>query len=468
MSFKVHSLWLLCVVCASPALAEPTLYKLASPVSEIRFTVDAPLDSIPGRSRALKGEAHWDSVSGVGSGQFVVDLATFQTGIALRDRDLREEFFEVAQYPAATLTVERFVAQSLPQEGTAGRLEAFGKLALHGVERPVRFPVRVVSSALNGRNVLSVSGGFEVAFADYRIKRPTALFLKLGKRAEVNLSAVLLEVPGAAVPAGAPVAEADLSLLSIPIKADTLVVAKLPKQQIEHVHSAFLFAANTARGRGERLAHSPHLGGKGNGMSCVSCHSVSDERVGMVSRGNILPNRSLFDAAKRPALWQGLAPTPGKASSICAKLFMLRPEGLSGKQEAELTAFIKAISPDDAVAPLDYRVLALTRRAELPHPLSGNAHRGVALEAKFCGDCHAAGNMRPPLTRGLYEPEYLVQRVRWLPGHDARQMPPFYVDRLTDSDLRDIVTYLTGGETRKIFDRPKLSAANTSALGNGT
>jgi hypothetical protein len=61
--------------------------------------------------------------------------------------------------------------------------------------------------------------------------------------------------------------------------------------------------------------------------------------------------------------------------------------------------------------------------------------------------------VRPPLTPGLYEADDLVRRVRWLDGHDARQMAPITVDRLTDSELRDIVTWLAGQEAERVFER---------------
>ncbi|HYV49113.1 MAG TPA: cytochrome c, partial [Myxococcaceae bacterium] len=69
--------------------------------------------------------------------------------------------------------------------------------------------------------------------------------------------------------------------------------------------------------------------------------------------------------------------------------------------------------------------------------------------------CHGKGRVRPELTVGLYEPDYLVQRIRWLPGRDSRQMPPMYLDRLVDSDLRNIVTYLAGEQSERIFKRKR-------------
>ena len=100
------------------------------------------------------------------------------------------------------------------------------------------------------------------------------------------------------------------------------------------------------------------------------------------------------------------------------------------------------------------------RSSGLASSTGGDRELGAKLEKRFCEGCHAVGKVRPPLTPGLYEPDYLVQRVRWLPGHDAKQMPPIYVDRLTDSDLRHIVTYLAGDESKRIFDRKRAASAS--------
>ena len=72
--------------------------------------------------------------------------------------------------------------------------------------------------------------------------------------------------------------------------------------------------------------------------------------------------------------------------------------------------------------------------------------------------------MRPPLSVGLYEADYLVARVRWIAPHDAKQMPPVPLDRLTDSELRDIVTYLVGRPDERIFQRKRGAAPRTEAL----
>jgi mono/diheme cytochrome c family protein len=215
------------------------------------------------------------------------------------------------------------------------------------------------------------------------------------------------------------------------------------------------FAPSSAEARGEKLFADASVGGTGNALSCASCHGISDERGGLSPEpnGSIHPSHSLFDAAKRPAFWQGIEPTPGRAASLCTRLFLLNPTGLSEKQQSDLDAYLKALSPDEAVGALDYRELALTRRSELANPIGGDPKLGAKLQKRYCEPCHNKGSVRPPLTQGLYEPDYLVRRIRWLPGHDARQMPPIYAERLTDTDLRNIVTYLAGKQAKKIFDR---------------
>jgi polyisoprenoid-binding protein YceI len=435
-----------CVALTSIAEAEPMSYQISPQhPAFIKFTVDAPLDSIVGTTVGVTGSARFDEASGSGTAKVSVDLKTFRTGISLRDEDLRDRFFESTKYPAATLNVQRV-------SGTPGRQEIAGTLSLHGVERVIKIPATLRFGTLEDRPAVSVEAHFKVVFSDYEIQRPKALFLKLGESAIVDVQAVWVATeppkPEAAQTSEVKPLETPKPLFAkgafIPVVAAKVTKASRPK---------FRFASGTPEGRGERLMEDTTLGAERNSMTCASCHSSADERTGIKLAGQVKPSRSLFDVAKRPQLWQGLAKTPGKASALCVRLFLLNPKGLSPAQEHDIDAYLKAISPDDAVAALDYKALHLTRKSSLANPTKGDRKRGAELEKQFCEGCHAAGKLRPPLTPGLYEADYLVRRVRWLPGTDARQMPPIYVDRLTDTDLRNIITYLAGDESRRIFDR---------------
>jgi hypothetical protein len=57
---------------------------------------------------------------------------------------------------------------------------------------------------------------------------------------------------------------------------------------------------------------------------------------------------------------------------------------------------------------------------------------------------------------------------RWspLPLLLAKQMPPMPMDRLRDSELRDIVTYLVGSDRDRISRRKRAGAARTEQTGS--
>ena len=461
---KKRGVLVLLVTLPALASAAPALHNITKKGhADVRFTLDAPLDSIVGVTDAVSGSAHFDPETGaISGGRFTVDLGTFRTGISLRDEDLREEFFEVSKFPNAILEVQRIERKSegKPPLGQIEQGTAVATLLLHGVDRPVRIPVQFQAVQAGGRSVLHLKGAFKLILSEYNIKRPKVLFLKLGEVARVDVQATLIGPAPATTPPEAK--DAELSALLSPLiekRGGPIVVAQLRPQKAEVKKSKFHFPSDSLAGRGEHLLYDPKVGGAGNALTCATCHGVADERLGIEDQGLIRPNRTLFDSAKRPTLWQGIEPTPGKAASLCVRLFMFNQAGLSAKQEAEFDAYAKANSPDDAVPPLDYRVLALTRKTGLLRPTAGERALGAKLEKRFCGGCHGAGLIRPPLTPGLYEPDYLVTRVRWMPGHDARQMPPIYMDRLPDSELRHIVTYLAGDESKRIFARKRHAAA---------
>jgi polyisoprenoid-binding protein YceI/mono/diheme cytochrome c family protein len=457
------------LLLAPPAAA--STYRLSeSGNAEVRFTVDAPLDSIVGVSRAIRGSVTFDpDTLAFGPGEVTADSKTFQTGIGLRDEDLRDQFFEADRFPEIALSLQGLSRSSSLKLPPSGKLQTdiTAGLNIHGTNRTVTFPA-TLSRSSDG-NTIAVHASFPVVFADYGIKRPQRLFLKLGEIAQVDLRATFVlsgNSPSPAAPSESGVLSSVTPQPAPPPAARRFQRRALPKalaaQVREHVEH-FDYPFNTSAGRGERLMYDPSIGGSDSAATCAGCHGTTDERFGIVDEGFVHPDRTLFDAAHRGSYWQGFAKTPGKAASICAKMFMRKPEGLDEGKQADLTAYLDRISPDKTEPAIDYRVLALTRKSPLDQPVSGNPKNGRKLTQRFCEGCHAVGAERPPLTPGLYEADYLVQRVRHLQGTDAQQMPPIVIDRLTDSELRDIVTYLAGDPNDRIFDRHRRTAKEKSA-----
>ncbi len=455
----MRSLFALTLLLGLGAWGETRVWTLQKPSARAAFTVEAPLDAIHGASTGLSGtltfsEEAWAS----GVGRIRIDLTGFTTGLSLRDEDLRDQFFQVDKFPDATLIltgIERVTVTALTLD-TDAQADAVGTLSLHGQTRPVRLPITVRLSETNGQRDLLVRGSFAVTMADYGISRPARLFLKLGTVAQVSFEAsfraaglssvskaVAAVAPGPSTAAAKSAALAPLSL-NVVVARRTKPASRAPPWD---------FALTSPEGRGERLFRDPSVGSELNANSCWSCHSLRDERTGLFDAlGHIRSNATLWDSARRPTYWRGFVETLEQGIDICVRKFMLKPTGAAKDQLADLAAYLRRISPD-AQSPLDYSGLVLGRQTAIDRPTGGNAERGAVLTERYCNYCHADGALRPPLTPGLYEADYLVKRVRWIPGHDAKQMPPMSMDRLRDSELRDIVTYLVGDEAARIFHR---------------
>jgi len=458
------------LIALLPALAgaEPRSWTLQKGSGRARFRVEAPLDAIDGSASGLSGELRFDEATwSEGTGRIRIDLAGFTTGLSLRDEDLRDQFFQVDRFPEAVLTLDRLErpSQGALVPGREGQADAVGTLSLHGKDRPVRIPVTVQLSEDAGHRDLRVTGTFDVPFTEFGIPRPARLFLKLGSVAHLRFEATFRAPP----PSGPSVA------LSAPPPAPVPAAGRAPprlelsvfpahrpeKSRTPQKPVSWEFAFTSPEGRGERLFRDPAVGGEQNAASCASCHAWRDERTGTLDAlGHVTANSSLWNSARRPTFWRGFASTPEDATDLCIKRFMLRPGGGDPAQLADLGSYLRRISPDVA-PPLDYRPLLLARRTAIDRPTGGDAKRGAVLTERFCVHCHAEGAMRPPLSVGLYEPDYLVARVRWIAPHDAKQMPPMPLDRLTDSELRDIVTYLVGRPDERIFERKRPGAPRT-------
>ena len=88
---------------------------------------------------AFDGNGHDVSVVDSGSAiDVIVGMHDVQTGIALRDRHMKEKYLEEGKFPKAQLHVERS-RLTVPASGKQLNSEADGQLTLHGVTQKVHF-----------------------------------------------------------------------------------------------------------------------------------------------------------------------------------------------------------------------------------------------------------------------------------------------------------------------------------------
>jgi len=164
----------------------------------VTFTSKAPLETIVGKTSKIHGFVTFDlnDITAGATGEFSVDLANLKTGIGLRDRHMRENHLETEIFPEA-----KFVLRSVKTNGNADLSDGFAKeltlegdFSLHGVTLPKSISAVVKYIAEPNPSDIKIPGPlvhiqaqFEIMLADYKIKRPQFLVMKLEEKQTINL-----------------------------------------------------------------------------------------------------------------------------------------------------------------------------------------------------------------------------------------------------------------------------------------
>lgn len=144
------------------------------------FTSSVPLHTFTGTSDHLVGRIDLAS----GSVDFFLDLATLDTGIRKRDKDMRETL-ETERYPFAEFfgTLAGFdAASSAPQP-----VRVQGTFTLHGVSREVE----IEGTLQRTSDGLKVEAAWPVNLEDYDIVPPRLLIVKVDPVQQVRIEALL-------------------------------------------------------------------------------------------------------------------------------------------------------------------------------------------------------------------------------------------------------------------------------------
>jgi polyisoprenoid-binding protein YceI len=113
-------------------------------LNEATFTSIAPLVRMIGRTRDVEGKADVDPARPQSAtGRFIVNLASLDTGIKLRNEHMLSTL-DVEHHPAAILQVDKVevAAKVLKPNQTVGVMAA-GTFTLRGVTRPIRVPGQI-------------------------------------------------------------------------------------------------------------------------------------------------------------------------------------------------------------------------------------------------------------------------------------------------------------------------------------
>jgi len=186
-------IWILSLVLTSssaPGLAELHHFRLIPDESQVATKIKDPFGGIVnGSLRIRQGEARGDidRLQEGGSVSLVIDTASYNSNIGLRDQDVHEYYLEVKQYPVIRFDsagIQKIERPRSPKN--LWQITVRGRLELHGVQREVLVPLRLLYQT----NKIIAQGNLRLVLEDFNIKIPTLLFLKAGNQVDVDFRIV--------------------------------------------------------------------------------------------------------------------------------------------------------------------------------------------------------------------------------------------------------------------------------------
>jgi polyisoprenoid-binding protein YceI len=173
-----------------PAFAEVERFRLSPDETQIVTKIDDPFGNVVnGALRLRQGEARgdMDRLPETGSVSLVIDASSYNSGLGLRDQDIHEYYLEVQRYPLIRFDSTGIQKVKRPHSAQEPwELTLKGQLDLHGVQREVIVPVRLLYQG----NKLIAEGSFRLPLEGFKITVPRLLFLKAGNQVQVDFRIV--------------------------------------------------------------------------------------------------------------------------------------------------------------------------------------------------------------------------------------------------------------------------------------
>jgi polyisoprenoid-binding protein YceI len=160
---------------------------VVKPSSTLEFTAKITGGSFVAKSGAVSGKVDVDMASGaIKGGEIAVKAASFETGMDMRDKHMRDKYLKAKQHPAIRLVLTG--GKVMPKSGSKGKIQ--GKLIVLGKEKAVTLPVKVTSAS---GKAITVTSEFTVNIEDFGIKQPKFMVVKMDKTVRLK---VRLELKG--------------------------------------------------------------------------------------------------------------------------------------------------------------------------------------------------------------------------------------------------------------------------------
>jgi len=179
----IAAICLLWLGLATPAFSQQIVLRYDAAQTAADFTLSDTLHTVHGSFQGTRGEIHFDPALGKVSGEIVFDATSGHSGSAGRDRKMHKDVLESQRYPEISFRPDRIDGKVSAQQTST--VQVHGMFGIHGAEHEITVPVVVNLEA----DHWTASAHFQVPYVKWGMKRPNALFLRVGDTVDIDFRA---------------------------------------------------------------------------------------------------------------------------------------------------------------------------------------------------------------------------------------------------------------------------------------
>jgi len=154
----------------------------------VGFHLEDTLEEIDADTKKVSGSVNADLANlAASSVSLTVDTASLDSGMKMRDDDMRETYLETKKFPTATFKSTNVTGPASLDAGQSADLKVAGDLTLHGVTRRIVVPVHVTLESAKRAHLTSK---FTIRMSDYNVTIPEKLVLAVANEVDVRFDLV--------------------------------------------------------------------------------------------------------------------------------------------------------------------------------------------------------------------------------------------------------------------------------------
>jgi polyisoprenoid-binding protein YceI len=152
--------------------------------SWVGFHLEDTLEEIDADTKKVAGTIDGDPANlAAASVTLTVDTASIDSGMKMRDDDMRETYLETKKYPAATFKSTGVTGAASIAPGQSADLKVAGDFTLHGVTRRIVVPVHLT---LESPKRAHLTSKFTIRMSDYNVTVPQKVMLSVANEVDVK------------------------------------------------------------------------------------------------------------------------------------------------------------------------------------------------------------------------------------------------------------------------------------------